>query len=282
MPPTIDDVIALALGEDLDDRGDVTVQATVPAGTRFRAAVVARERGVAAGLAAVEATYRQVDPEVAVSLRAADGDAVEAGQVLAEVEGPARSVLTGERTALNVLGHLSGVATATRAYVAAVAGTAAVIRDTRKTLPGLRALQKAAVAAGGGTNHRRSLSDGILVKDNHVAAAGGVGAAAAAALAAAGVEAVQVEVDDLVELDEALAAGVRSVLLDNFALADLREAVARCRGRDEAVFVEASGGVTLDTVAAIAATGVDAIAVGALTHSVRSLDVGLDLAPMED
>ncbi len=274
---SIESVIAIALAEDLDERGDVTALATVPADAVFEGRFVARQRGVAAGLDVIAVTYAAVDPAVRVTPVVRDGDALEPGAVLATVRGPARSVLTGERTALNLLGHLCGVATATRAYVDAVAGTRAVIRDTRKTLPGLRALQKAAVVAGGGVNHRRSLSDGILIKDNHVAAAGGVGAATRAALAAAGVAAVQVEVDDLDELEEALAAGARNVLVDNFSSADLRSAVARCAEVEGGVFLEASGGVTLETVAEIAATGVDAIAIGALTHSVAALDIGLDL-----
>jgi nicotinate-nucleotide pyrophosphorylase (carboxylating) len=274
--PALRDVIATALAEDLDERGDATAVATVPADARLDARLVAREAGVAAGLGVVAAVYSAVGPGVEVSELVADGDELATGAVLVEVTGPARAVLTGERTALNLLGHLCGVASATRRYVEAVAGTGAVIRDTRKTLPGLRALQKAAVAAGGGTNHRMSLSDGILVKDNHVAAAGGIDAATRAALAAADGLDVQVEVDDLAELAAALAAGARSVLLDNFAVADLREGVQRCRALGEPVFVEASGGVTLDTVAAIACTGVNAIAVGALTHSVRALDIGLD------
>jgi nicotinate-nucleotide pyrophosphorylase (carboxylating) len=274
--PGLLEVVAIALAEDLDDAGDRTVATTVPASARCRGVLAAREPGVAAGIDAVRATFAAVDPQVTVEPRVADGDLVAAGDVLIAVSGPTRSVLTGERTALNLLSHLSGVATATAAYVAAVDGTGAVIRDTRKTLPGLRTLQKRAVRAGGGVNHRMSLSDGILVKDNHAIAAGGVGAAARAALAGSDGLPVQVEVDSLAELAEALDAGVRTVLLDNFSLGDMAEAVDRCRARGE-VFVEASGGVTLDTVGAIARTGVDAIAVGALTHSVRALDIGLDL-----
>lgn len=279
-PPDLAAVIATALAEDLEARGDVTAYATVPADATFSGVITARAAGAVAGAEVVAAVFAAVDPDVVVRTLVADGDLLAPGDALAEVAGPAAAVLTGERTALNLLGHLCGVATATRAYVEAVAGTGAVIRDTRKTLPGLRALQKAAVAAGGGVNHRRSLSDGLLVKDNHVAAAGGVAAATRAAIAAADTLPVQVEVDSLAELDEALEAGARAVLLDNFALAELQRAVQRCRDRDEQVFVEASGGVTLDTVAAIARTGVDAIAVGALTHSVRALDVGLDARPI--
>ncbi len=273
------DIVALALAEDLGTRGDVTSAATVPAGACATARFVAREGGVVAGLDAVAAVCAAVDPAVVVTPETRDGDRIGAGAVLATVAGPARSLLTAERTALNLLTHLCGVATATAAYVAAVAGTDCVVRDTRKTLPGLRAWQKAAVVAGGGVNHRRGLFDGVLVKDNHVAAAGGVAAATAAALAGAGGLEVQVEVDDLDQLDAALAAGARSVLLDNFSVPATREAVSRCREVSEPVFVEASGGLTLDTVGAVAATGVDAVAVGALTASVTALDVGLDFAP---
>jgi nicotinate-nucleotide pyrophosphorylase (carboxylating) len=277
--PPLSAVVATALAEDLEERGDVTARATVDEEVRVTGVVASREAGTVAGLAVLPAVFDAVDRGVEVRLLVGDGTEVVAGDVVAELSGPGRSILTGERTALNLVSHLSGIATVTRAHVAAVAGTAAVVRDTRKTLPGLRALQKAAVAAGGGVNHRMSLSDGLLVKDNHVAAAGGVAAATRAALSGAGGLSVQVEVDDLAELGEALAAGADSVLLDNFSPADLREAVQRCRTLDRRVFVEASGGVTLETIAAIARTGVDAIAVGALTHSVRALDLGLDLAP---
>jgi nicotinate-nucleotide pyrophosphorylase (carboxylating) len=275
----VDDIsrrlIALALTEDLAG-GDATAAATIPADSRARAHFVARSEGVVAGLDAVSYVVASVDETVTFAALTSDGDTVTPGRAVAEVAGPARSILAAERTALNLLTHLSGVATATAAYVAAVAGTGCRVRDTRKTLPGMRALQKAAVAAGGGTNHRFSLGDGLLVKDNHVAAAGGVGAATTAALAAAGDLPVQIEVDTLAQLHEALDAGARSVLLDNFALAEMADAVGLCRAVGEPVFVEASGNITLDTVRDIAATGVDAVAVGALTHSVRTLDIGLD------
>ena len=275
---TVDDVtqrlIALALEEDLAG-GDVTAAATVPDDVRASAKFVARRDGVVAGLDVVHAVVAAVDPGVTFVAVAADGDSVAAGTVVAEVSGAARSILAAERTALNLLTHLSGVATQTARYVAAVAGTNCAVRDTRKTLPGMRALQKAAVAAGGGVNHRFSLSDGLLVKDNHVAAAGGTTAATSAALGAAGGLPVQIEVDSLEQLEAALAAGATSVLLDNFTLDDMATAVQRCRAARD-VFVEASGNVTLDTVRDVAATGVDAVAVGALTHSVPSLDIGLD------
>ena len=271
----MDDIIALALAEDLGDAGDVTAAATVPADASARARFVARQAGVVAGTAAVAAVCAAVDGRLRVTVRAADGERVEPGGVVAEVAGPVRSILAAERTALNLLCHLSGVATLTARYVEAVAPTGCAVRDTRKTLPGLRALQKAAVMAGGGRNHRHGLYDGLLVKDNHAAAAGGVAAATRAALAAAGDLEVQVEVDDPDELAQALEAGAAAVLLDNFRFDALPTAVARCH--DRGVFVEASGGITLDTVRAVADTGVDAVAVGALTHSAAALDVGLDL-----
>ena len=274
-------VVALALAEDLGAEpqvaGDVTAAATVPAATRATASFVPRGAGVLAGLQVISETYRQLDPSVVVRLLAADGDDAVPGRPLAEVSGPARAVLAGERTALNLLTHLSGIATTTRAYVAAAAPHPCAVRDTRKTLPGLRGLQKAAVLAGGGVNHRMSLLDGLLVKDNHVAAAGGMAAAAAAALAGAGGLEVQIEVDSLAQLDVALQAGADSVLLDNFTPEEAAEGVSRCRATGRAVFVEASGGITLETIARYAAAGVDAVAVGALTHSSTALDIGLDI-----
>lgn len=270
------EVIALALAEDLGEIGDVTAVATVVADATGAARFVAREAGVLAGLDAAAAVCAAVDPAVTVTRRIDDGTAVHDGTVIAIVEGPMRAILAAERTALNLLCHLSGVATLTARYVAAVGGTGCIVRDTRKTLPGLRALAKAAVAAGGGSNHRRGLYDGLLIKDNHISAAGGVAAATRAALAAAGDLPVQVEVDDLGQLEAALEAGARAILLDNFTVTDLRQAVARCADLDDDVFLEASGGVTLQTVRAIAETGVDAVAVGALTHSAPALDIGLD------
>ena len=273
-------LIALALEEDLAG-GDITAAATVPADLHATARFVVRRDGVVAGLDAARAVVEAVDAGVRFTAAMADGDRAPAAAVVAEVTGRARSILAAERTALNLLTHLSGVATETARYVSAVAGTSCKVRDSRKTMPGMRALQKAAVVAGGGVNHRFSLSDEMLVKDNHVAAAGSVGAATTAARQAAaklpGNVGVQVEVDDLEQLEQALAAGATSVMLDNFSLDVMRRAVGRCRQADK-VFVEASGNVTLDTVTAVAATGVDAVAVGALTHSVRSLDIGLDWA----
>lgn len=277
--PGLDELARAALAEDLGASGDLTTAAVVAADAGTTARLVARTDGVLAGWDVAAAVAGAVDPPARLTPRCRDGHRVAAGEVVGELAGPAAGVLAAERTLLNLLGHLSGVATLTRAFVDAVAGTGAAIRDTRKTLPGLRAVQKAAVAAGGGVNHRHRLDDGILVKDNHVALAGGVAPASRAALAAGarhGV-AVQVEVDSREQLQEALGAGARSVLCDNFALADLERAVAAAHGADPPAFVEASGGVTLATAGSIAATGVDAIAVGALTHSAPALDIGLDL-----
>lgn len=268
-----------ALAEDLRVYGDLTSVEAVPVGVRATGQLVARADGVLAGWEAAAAVAAIVEPPVQLTPWCGEGERVRAGQAVGELSGLAAGVLAAERTLLNLLGHLSGVATLTRAYVDAVAGAPAVIRDTRKTLPGLRGVQKAAVAAGGGVNHRFGLDDGILVKDNHVALAGGIAAATRAALAAGqrhGVP-VQIEVDSPRQLQEALDAGAEAVLCDNFALADLAEAVAMAHTGDSPAFVEASGGVTLDTVAAVAATGVDAVAVGALTHSAPALDLGLDL-----
>jgi nicotinate-nucleotide pyrophosphorylase (carboxylating) len=269
--------VARALAEDLGDRGDVTSLATVPAGTTGTADLVARAAGVVAGVDVVRVVFDQVDPRVRVSLDVADGDRVEAGQVLGTVTGPLRSILTGERTALNFLCHLSGIATRTRAFVDAVAGTACAIRDTRKTTPGLRLLEKAAVRAGGGHNHRVGLYDAILVKDNHVAAAGSLTAAVEGALAREGVH-VQVEVASFEELDEALALGVTDVLLDNFTPDQVRQAVQRVGGR---AALEASGTIGLEHVGAYAAAGVGRVAIGAVTHSAPNLDIALDVRAEE-
>lgn len=274
-PPWLADLVATALREDLGPQGeDLTSLATVPAEATTAARIATRAPGIVAGLDAAAAVFDALG--ATFTAQSADGDRVAAGDTLATVAGPARAVLAAERTALNLLTHLSGVATLTARYVEAVGGTGCMVRDTRKTIPGLRLLEKAAVRAGGGVNHRIGLYDGILVKDNHVAAAGGVAAAARAALDAATHRdvVVQVEVDDLDGLDAALGAGVTAVLCDNFSLEALREAVGRCRERK--VFVEASGGIALHTVRAVAETGVDAVAVGALTHSPPALDIGLD------
>jgi nicotinate-nucleotide pyrophosphorylase (carboxylating) len=270
----IEPVIRAALAEDLGRAGDVTAAACIPAGTRWTAVFAARQAGTIAGLDCARLAMMTLDPEARFTARVQDGETVGPGAVLAEVEADARAILSAERTALNLLGRLSGIATLTRAHVDAVAGTGARIADTRKTTPGLRALEKHAVAMGGGLNHRFGLDDAILIKDNHIAVCGGVGEAIRRARAHAGhLMKIEVEVDGLRQLDEALAERPDVVMLDNFSLKDLRAAVARARGQ---VVLEASGGVSLQTVRAIAETGVDVISVGALTHSAPSLDVGLD------
>ncbi len=269
-------LIRAALVEDLGLGGDLTSEATVPAGSRASAAFVARARGIIAGIDIACEAIRLLDPDAAIAIDVRDGEAVEIGATIARVDAGARALLGAERTALNVLSHLSGIATATARYVAA-AGDRVAIVETRKTLPGLRALQKYAVRAGGGKNHRLRLDDAILIKDNHVALAGGVARALDAARERAGhLVKIELEVDTLAQLDEALAHphGPDAILLDNFAVDDLAEAVRRARGR---AILEASGGITLDSIAAIAATGVDVISVGALTHSVIALDIALDI-----
>ncbi len=269
------DAVRAALKEDLGRAGDITSAATIPADAIATANLVARKGGVLAGLAIAAAAFREVDAAIRFTARAADGDAVEAGAVVATVEGPARAVLAAERVALNYLCHLSGIATATAAFVARVRHTRARIADTRKTTPGLRAFEKYAVRCGGGTNHRFGLDDAILIKDNHIAVAGGVIAAIRAARAAAGhLVKVEVEIDTLDQLAEAMVEGPDAVLLDNMAPAEMGEAVKLVAGR---AVTEASGNVTLETVAAIAATGVDVISSGWITHSAPILDLALDV-----
>ncbi len=262
--------IADWLTEDVG-AGDATTDALVPEGATCTANLLVKERGVVCGLAAAESVFRELDPDIQFERLAADGDLVDPGSV-ARIEGSARAILTGERTALNLLGRLSGIATLTRRYVDAVEGTGTVILDTRKTTPGLRALQKEAVRAGGGANHRFGLYDGVLIKDNHLRLAGSIAGAVAAARKT-GLP-VEVECDTLDQVPEALDAAADRILLDNMSPAELREAVELVGGRAE---TEASGGVTLDTVRAIAETGVDFVSVGALTHSALSLDVSLEV-----
>jgi nicotinate-nucleotide pyrophosphorylase (carboxylating) len=269
-------VVRAALAEDLGRAGDVTSQACVPADARLSAVFAARKPGVISGLACARLAILELDPQARFTAHVADGDRVEAGAKLASVEANARALLSAERTALNLLGRLSGVATLTRAYVDAVTGTEARIVDTRKTTPGLRALEKYAVRCGGGINHRFGLDDAILIKDNHVAACGSVAEAVRRAKAAAGhLMKVEVEIDRLDQLEDAMAHEPDAVMLDNFNPADMAEAVRRTNRR---AVLEASGGVTLETVRAIAETGVDVISVGALTHSASVLDIGLDAA----
>ena len=263
--------VTVALSEDVGS-GDLTTQQIVPADATGTAEILVKEAGVVCGLHVVEEVFHQLDPDLRFEALAADGDRVEGVTAVARLEGRAAPILTGERTALNFLGRLSGVATLTRRFVDAIEGTGAEILDTRKTTPGLRALEKHAVECGGGRNHRFGLYDAILIKDNHLALAGSIGDAVGRA-SRAGVP-VQVEVEDLDGLREALDAGADSVLLDNMSPEEMREAVSVTAGR---ATLEASGGVTLDTIRAIAETGVDFISIGALTHSARSLDVSLEV-----
>ncbi len=277
-PAAVGDLVAATVAEDLAGGVDVTSTATVPLDQVSTGDFVARTDGVVAGLAVAEAVLELVTGGDCSFLPAAsDGDRVHAGDVLLTVTGRTRDLLTGERTALNLLCHLSGVATLTRRWVDAVAGTHAAVRDTRKTTPGLRALEKYAVRCGGGVNHRMSLSDVALVKDNHVVAAGGVAEAFEAVRSMWPGLPVEVEVDSLDELRAVLAVGADLVLLDNMAVGTMREAVELTAGRAR---LEASGGLTLDTARVVAETGVDFIAVGALTHSAPVLDIALDLRPL--
>jgi nicotinate-nucleotide pyrophosphorylase (carboxylating) len=271
----LDPIVRRALDEDVG-AGDVTTRATVPPDARARARITQKQPGVVFGLDAAVATFRALDPGVRLERLTAEGEWREGGPVL-DAEGAAAALLTAERTALNFLQRLSGVATLTARYVAAVAGTGARVLDTRKTTPGLRALEKAAVAAGGGTNHRAGLYDAILIKENHAAMAGGVAAAVEAARTAAPDVPLEVECRTVAEVDEALAAQAPRLLLDNMAPALLREVVARVDGRAE---LEASGGVTLETIRDIASTGVHFVSVGALTHSAPALDLSLLLEPL--
>ena len=270
-----DDVVARALAEDLGD-GDVTTAATVPEHSRARAVITQKAPGVIFGLTVAETTFRSLDSEAAFERVVREGVWRERGEVL-RVQGRARALLSAERTALNFLARLSGVATMAARAVDAVAGTRARILDTRKTTPGLRALEKAAVAAGGATNHRAGLYDAILIKENHAALAGGVGEAVRRAREYAPELALEVECRSLAEVDEALEAGAPRLLLDNMTPAELRQAVGRVAGRAE---LEASGGMTLDTLRTVADTGVDFISVGALTHSAPALDLSLILEPL--
>jgi nicotinate-nucleotide pyrophosphorylase (carboxylating) len=270
----VEAVVRRALEEDLGRSGDITSELTVPADRQIEARLAARKSGTIAGLIAADCAFRLIDPKIAFRAAIPDGSRVEAGAVLANIRGTARAILTAERVALNFVGHLSGIATATQALVDAVAGTNARIVDTRKTTPGLRLLEKYAVRCGGGFNHRFGLGDAILIKDNHIAAAGSLHAAVESARAAiAHMIKIEVEVDTLVQLEEALALGVDTVLLDNMNPDQLRRAVETAHGR---AVLEASGNVTLSTVRAIAETGVDYISSGAITHSAPNLDIGLD------
>ena len=275
LPPfMIDDAVMRALAEDLGQAGDITSAACIPADAMSRAALSSRRAGVIAGVDLALAAFRLVDKDIETKVVNGDGARVDDGDIVMRVEGPSRGILTAERVALNFLGRLSGVATQTALYVDAVAGTRAKIACTRKTTPGLRAFEKYAVRCGGGSNHRFGLYDAVMIKDNHIVAAGGIAEAMRASKAAVGhMTAIEIEVETLEQLEEALEHGARIILLDNMSLDDLSLAAALNKGR---AVLEASGGVTLDSVAAIARTGVDVISSGAITHSAPCLDLGLD------
>lgn len=271
----LEPLVRAALLEDLGRAGDITTNATVPADTPGSAVLRARQRGVVAGLDLSRLAFRLVDPQVVVMIERPDGSAVAGGDVIARIGGPARGILTGERVALNFLCHLSGIASATRAIVDAVSAYDAKIVCTRKTTPGLRAVEKYAVRAGGGSNHRFGLDDAVLIKDNHIAIAGGVRPAIERARANCGhMVKIEVEVDTLDQLEEVLTIGVDAVLLDNMTPESLQRAVAMVGGR---AIAEASGRITADSAPAIAAAGVDLISVGWITHSAPILDIGLDI-----
>ncbi|MBJ7543992.1 carboxylating nicotinate-nucleotide diphosphorylase [Rhodomicrobium udaipurense] len=266
-----------ALAEDLGLAGDITTNAIIAPDDVTEAVLALREDGCIAGLPLAEAAFRALDPGISFAAELRDGETAHAGSVIARVSGSTRTILSAERVALNLVQHLSGVATATRHFVETVHGTHARIVCTRKTTPGLRAFEKYAVRAGGGYNHRFGLFDAVLIKDNHIAAAGGVSGAIELARAANGhMVKIEVEVDTLTQLEEALRHDVDAVLLDNMAVPELKSAVARAKTAKPGILCEASGGVRLVTVRAIAETGVDMISVGALTHSVKALDIGLD------
>ena len=277
LPPDFDltDFVTRVLAEDLGRDGDVTSAATIPADAQFTAEMNCREPIVVAGIEIAEAFFRALDAGVRVETLVSDGDELAAGTVLMRLRGNARAMLTAERSALNTLQHLSGIATLTRRYVDAIAGTGAILLDTRKTIPGLRVLDKYAARMGGAQNHRMRLDDGVLIKDNHVAVRGGVAEAVKRAREADTGLQVQVEVDRIEQIEPALAAGADRLLLDNMPPPVLREAVDLVRGR---VPLEASGGVDLDTIRAIAETGVDDISVGRITQSAPAVDIGLDYA----
>jgi len=275
LPPIlIEPIVRAALLEDLGRAGDITTDAVVPSHTRAKVSLATRQPGVVAGLDLALMAFRLIDPAITASIIQVDGSHIAAGQAIATLEGPARGLLTAERVALNFLCHMSGIATATAGVVEAVRGTKARVIDIRKTLPGLRAIQKYAVRAGGGANHRFGLDDGVLIKDNHIAVAGSIRAAIERARTAVGhMIKVEIEVDTLEQLEEALRFDIDAVLLDNMDNDTLRKAVAMVDGR---AITEASGGITPETAGAIAATGVDLLSMGWLTQSVRALDIGLD------
>jgi nicotinate-nucleotide pyrophosphorylase (carboxylating) len=272
-PADVRAAVEIALTEDLG-KGDITTQAIIPAGTRLHATIATRQPIVIAGVPVAVEVFRRIDSESKIKIEAPEGSGLDSGAVIARLDGKASAILSAERTALNFLQTLSGIATYTRKFVDRIEGTGAVLLDTRKTLPGLRALSKYATAVGGGTNHRMRLDDGVLIKDNHIAVAGGVVEAVRRAKAK-GLKDVEIECDTVDQVIQALNAGADRLLLDNMSLEMLREAVAVTAGR---VPLEASGGVTLETIRKIAETGVNFISVGAITMSAPSVDIGLDLA----
>lgn len=275
-PLIIEDAVKAALKEDLGHGFDITSNLLIPAGAPAKGVLKARQDGRLAGLIVALSTFSLTDVDFDMTIMAEDGDDLKAGQTIAEIIGPARSLLTAERVALNFMTMMSGVATLTAQYVEKIKDTGCEITDTRKTLPGLRVFQKYAVEAGGGANHRFGLDDAVLIKDNHIAVAGGIAEALDQAHMLAGhTKKIEIEVDNLKQLEEVLACGKADIVMfDNFAIADLKKAVGRAKGR---VTTEASGGVTLETVREIAETGVDYISVGALTHSAPAMDIALDL-----
>jgi nicotinate-nucleotide pyrophosphorylase (carboxylating) len=275
--PAVQRILDLALEEDVG-RGDVTSAAVIDETQEAEAEIISRERAVICGLGVVEAVFTRFDWRTRVRMKVADGDPVQPGAVVASVRGPAAALLAGERTALNFLQHLSGIATVTQAFVAAAEGAKLLVTDTRKTTPGLRALEKYAVRVGGGASHRSDLASGILIKDNHIALVGSVREAVRRARNnAPHTLRVVVEVDTLAQLDEAIEAGAEGILLDNFQTRDLIDAVKRVRERRPQTVVEASGGVTLDRIHEISKTGVDVISVGSLTHSARAINFSCDI-----
>ncbi len=279
--PAVQRILDLALEEDVG-RGDVTTASVIEETQEAEADIIANERAVVCGLGVVEAVFTRFDWRTRLRMKVADGDPVQPGTVVATVRGPAAALLAGERTALNFLQHLSGIATVTQAYVAAAEGAKVRVVDTRKTTPGLRALEKYAVRIGGGANHRSDLASGILIKDNHVALVGSVREAVRRARAVAPhTLRVVVEVDNLTQLDEALEAGAEGVLLDNFQLRDMSEAVQRIRDRRPQTIIEVSGGVTLDRIREISKTGVDVISTGSITHSARAINYSCEIRPAE-
>lgn len=277
-PDLVQALIELALSEDLADGPDVTTLATVTDDHIATLNLVSRKPGVLAGVQVAQLVFELLNDELDIKTFAQDGESVTAGQTIFSVTGPTQTLLTAERTALNFLTHLSGIATTTNNWVKAVAGTKAKIRDTRKTIPGLRHLEKYAVTCGGGVNHRMSLNDASLIKDNHILVSGSISSAFNKVKAKITDQEIQVEVDSLSQISEAIAAGANFILLDNFSISDLKQAVSEFGGK---VKFEASGGLSLEVARAVAETGVDYLAVGALTHSVPSLDIGADLALIE-